>query len=304
MKNTSNIAKFFIVCAVVFAVGLITTALGAAFGGIDDFGKVAEKREWIQGDPGKKVEEYVKVGDFDTVEIKGCADINFVTEEWSADEKSTTSMAYKPGHVLVVRGSKVDAPDIKVEKGVLYITAPDTEFNGISFSFSDVPRTPGVFVFCTDEQLKAIKADSTYGDLSFMGIRFDKADIESNSGDIFIKDVRGNKLSLKENSGDIVASGRFEGPTEIKTTSGDVRLSGKFLGETDVNITSGDFTLNTEVAMEKYAIDVQAISGDVRVTSNGTSYEYDDTTNKFNLKGGPHKLSLQSIEGDVELFFG
>lgn len=298
MRNSSRTAKFFIICAVVFGVGLLTAALGAAFGGIDEFGKVAEQREWIQGDPGKQVKEYVSVGDFESIDIEGCADVNVMTEEWSAADE------YKPGQILVVRGSKVDAPEIKTDKGVLYIKSPETEFDGINISFSDVPRTPAVFVYCTKEQLKTIKTKSTSGDLSFMGIRFASADLGADSGDIFIKGVRGEKLSININSGDIVASGRIEGPSTLKSSSGDIRLSGKFLGETTVNISSGDFSLDTKLTMEKYAVDVQVLDGDIRVTSDGSTYDYEDNTNKIELKGGPNRLTLQSLNGDVELTFG
>ena len=297
MRNVSNTAKFFIVCAVVFGIGLLATAIGAAAGGIEDFGKVAEKREWIQGDPGKKVEEYVEIGDFDSVEIKGCADVNFMTEKWSAEDG-------KPGRVKIVRGSKVEAPDVKVEKGVLYIDSPETEFEGISVSLSDVPRTPGVFVYCTEKQLEKITAESTSGgDLSFMGIRFKKADIRSDSGDVFLKGVRGETLNIKVNSGDIAASGRIGGPASVRSVAGDIRLSGKFLGETEVDIKEGDFSFETTLAMEKYAVDAKALAGDVRVTASGKTFEYDEENNRVDLKGGPNSLTVQSLDGDIELVF-
>lgn len=317
MRSTSNIAKFFIVCAVVFGIGLLTAALGAAFGGIDDFGKVAEKREWIQGDPGKQVKEYVEVGDFDKVEIEGSADVNFITKEWCVDSSvhddddpdwideygsMINEAEYKPGKVLVIRGSKVEAPEIKVEKGVLHIKSEPVEFNGISLNFSSVSAMPGVFVYCTDEQLKSIKAESTSGDLSFMGVSFRKASIESMSGDVFMKDVTGKELALNVFSGDIAASGKITDRTAITSESGDIRLSGRFLGETVANVSSGDFSYSTAMKKEKYEMNLRVLSGDVAISVGPKRTIYEDEEN-LNFGGDPNKLMIKSNSGDIELSF-
>ena len=303
MRNT-GIAKFFIACAIVFCIGLISLVLGAAFGGIEGFQEVAEKREWIQGDPGEEVREYVKVGDFDKVEIEGCADVNFMTKEWCSDEadEDGSEAAYRPGEVLVIRGSKVDAPEIKVEKGVLHIKSAETEFEGINLNFSSVARTPGVFVYCTGEQLRSIRTDITSGNLSLMGISFDKASIGSVSGDIYMKKVKGKNLNVNVLSGDVVISGKVSNRTSITTESGDVKLNGKFLGKTTADLTSGDLSYDTTLSKDDFTMDMTALSGDVMVSVGGERTTYEDNNN-VKIGKGPNTFTVSSSSGDIDISF-
>ena len=144
MKNTSKAAKFFIVCAVIFGIGLLTTILGAAFGGVDGFKKVANERGWTYDGPGELVMDYSKQEDFNAVDVQGDVDLYIVSEKsfkdkgWQKEHDLDDSIIesalvtdsdadptdengrFTPaaGCVLIAYGDKVEKPEIKVVKGV------------------------------------------------------------------------------------------------------------------------------------------------------------------------------------------
>ena len=330
MRNSSNTAKFFIVCAVVFGIGLLATVLGAAFGGIEGFQKVAEKRNWISAGPGELTSDYINVGDFDKVKIDGDIDVFLITEEYytnsewledhdlknlvggtvakaivqSAELSEDETAAPEAGHVLIAHGDKAEAPKVSVEKGVLNITAPRSSMEGISIDFSSTPATPIVCVFCTEDMLASIRADAASGDIWCCGISFDKANIKSASGDVNMTKVNGNNTIIEVTSGDAALSGKFSKSTSIDSKSGDICLGGTILGETDLNSASGDVEIDTKLSAKKYEIKAEALSGDIVMSEGGTDVELDDEEeNKLTLEGGPNKIAVRTLSGDIDLSF-
>lgn len=338
MRNISNIARFFIVCAVVFCIGLVMAVGGAAAGGIKGMEKIAKENKWISEGPGELTSDYMGVDDFDAIETTGDADVVILTEKYFGDSRwmdehndlDVESMLAingtstpEAGHVLVARGDKTAAPDVRVEDGVLKIDSEKISFeDGISFNFSKAPSQPVVYVFCDDGELSEIKADTFGGDIKVGGVRFKKANIKSDSGDAVMYGVRGGSasFSLKSGdarlsgkfsesadvttlSGDIDLSGTFKGPTTVTAASGDVTMSGKLLGETTVTVKSGDTDIESELSPEEYSLDLKAASGDIQISEDGNEEEYDDYQAKVQRGDGPNKLKVDSASGDIKIAF-
>jgi len=328
MRNTSKAAKFFIVCGIIFAVGLTSTILGAAFGGIEGFKKVAEERNWISGDPGDMVMNYAGQEDFHSVNVEGDLDVCFVAEKYfkdkdwqdkhdlkdafgdsmAADSESlpiTESGKITPeaGSVLVVRGEKVEQPDINVSKGVLNIKASETTENGIHMNISSTPTTPVVYIFCKDDELKSITSDTLAGDIELWGVTFAEADFNSASGDLIMKGITGKDLAADLTSGDVEIEGDVTDATSVKAMSGDIELSGNFTGETKIDCTSGDIDFSTKLGSDKYDIKVDALSGVLNIKEGDQYEEIDDVPVHFKRKGSPNKLTIEATSGDVTLNF-
>ena len=330
MKNTSKAAKFFIVCAVIFGIGLLTTILGAAFGGVDGFKKVANERGWTYDGPGELVMDYSKQEDFNAVDVQGDVDLYLVSEKsfkdkgWQKEHDLDDSIIesalvtdsdadptdengrFTPaaGCVLIAYGDKVEKPEIKVVKGVLHIDAERDSINGINLDFSSVPVTPAVYVFCKDEELKNIKANTLSGDISLYGITFGTADITSASGDTLMKDVSGETVTLNLMAGDAKVTGNVSKNSSLKVVDGDVDMSGKFLGITDIDSTSGDVDFNSELGSDKYALNISAVAGDVNFAEGDTRESFDEIPVNIERKGGPNTLKIEATSGDIDLSFG
>lgn len=315
MKNMSNTAKFFIVCAVVFCVGFVTAAAGFAAGGIRGLDKVAEERDWLQTSPGKYTADHIEAGDFDKAEVEGDIDVYFATEKYFTDKKwlkdhdldeklgNLKGVEPKAGEVLVIRGSKIKAPEVNVKNGVLHIETGKTVTNGIHLNFSTVSTTPSVYVFCTEDELKSIEVNALSGDVGFYGISFDKTSIESASGDVLMKDVTGKGVDVSLLSGDMELKGNIDGAAAIDSASGDIDLSGNILGNIKISAASGDVEFETEAASKNYAIDVNAFAGDLKINEGGKSSTLDAIPIDYKRNGEPNKLTIESMSGDIDLTF-
>lgn len=328
MRNTSKAAKFFIVCGIIFAIGLTSTILGAAFGGIEGFKQVAEKRNWIYDGPGDMVMNYAGQEDFHSVSVQGDLDVCFVAENYFKNEDwqdehdlkdvlvgsmaadaetlpitESGKITPEPGSVLVIRGEKVEQPEINVNKGVLNIKASETTENGIHLNISTAPTTPVVYIFCKDDELKSIKSDTLAGDIELWGVTFDKADFDSASGDLLMNGITGKALTADLTSGDVEIKGELTDGTSIKAISGDVELSGSFTGETRIEASSGDVDFGTKLGSDKYDIKVDALSGDLNIKEGDQYEELDDVPVHFTRKGSPNKLNIEVSSGDVTLSF-
>ena len=327
MKNTGNAAKFFIACAVIFGIGLLTAGIGAAFGGIDNFGKVAEKRGWSYGDPGDEVMTYEETDGFDAVDVNADIDITFITEKYYSDEtwlkehnitdilgqavlRGNTNdsvdignYSSEYGHVFIVRGSKVEPPEVKVEKGVLHIDSKQKTQDKLNISLSMTPVTPRVYVFCPDNKLKSIRINEFSGDVMMYGVNFGKTSIDSASGDVLMHDVSGKETLMSLLSGDAKISGKLDGTTDINAESGDVDMEGRFLGSIKINVTSGDVEFDTNVKSTKYALDLSAVSGDLKISEGGTSAEVEEVPAAYKRDGAPNSLTIETLSGDIDVSF-
>ena len=207
MRTLSNLAKFFIICAAVFFVGLVCTIIGVAAGGFEGINKIAEKYDWIQGDPGERTVISQTVEDFQSVAVTGYADYWIVgrdfykSEKWLADQDLLTekeAALIEPNQVSIICGENADKPEIKVEKGVLTIDAGAKDVSGISFSTSDAPWNPEVLICVPDEVLESLTASSEIGDINCLGVAWKNARIELNSGTVNRGGVRSGGLVAEE----------------------------------------------------------------------------------------------------------
>lgn len=316
MKNINSVAKLFIVCGVIFCIGMVLTIGGAAAGGVDGMKKIAEKNDWISDGPGELTSDYyLDVDGFDKVDVSGDADVFLVTEKYFTDKdwlddhdlgRALATIEGSPdpeaGQVLILRGDQVEKPEVKTEKGVLTIKAPDMVHDGINFDFSDVMVTPQVYVFCRDDELESIKADMLSGDLNCTGISFKKADIDSASGDVSMKDVTGKNTTMTLTSGDAKLSGKLS-DTNIDCKSGDVKMSGKLTGETLISLASGDAEIDAELAAKEYTLDLKAISGDLKISDGGDEEEIDEYPAEVQRGDGPNKIKVETASGDIDISF-
>ena len=315
MNNMSKTAKFFIICAVIFCIGLVTAIAGFAAGGIKGLDKVAEKREWLIGSPGVLTADHIEADGFDKVEVKGDIDVYLATEKYFSDEKwqkrcnlddvlgKLEGTEPKAGKVLVVRGEKVKAPEVEVKNGVLHIESGKTATKGLTLNLSTVSTTPAVYIFCTEDELKNIEADALSGDIRLYGISFDKASIDSASGDVLMEDVKGNGAALSLLSGDLEISGQLNGAAAIDSTSGDIDLSGKLQGDITINSASGDVEFDTDLASKEYKLNISALAGDLKITEGGEAVTMDEVPVTYKRDGKPNSLTIESLSGDIDLDF-
>lgn len=293
MRTLSKLAKFFIICAAVFFVGLVCAIAGAAGGGVGGIDKLAEKHDWIQGSPGEKCVTCRTVREFHSIEATGDGDLWIVgkdfykNDRWLADHDLQEQIGQDligPGSVCVIRGENVEQPEITVKNGVLTINAGQHDFSGISFDASGA-SWPKVIVCVPDGVLQSLTVSGQSGDISCLGCAWDSAKIQMNSGDVDMEGVK---------SGGLV----------IDLDSGDAEIQGKFMAETQIQTTSGDVEIDTVLPKTEYALELRAEAGDITLKERGKEdREYDDVPAAVTESGGPHRIAVMTSAGDQEVSF-
>lgn len=311
MKQHSKLKRFFLICAAVCAAGIICTVIGVTAGGVEGFEKVAEKYDWVEGDPGERGVTAYPVEDFQSVEINGEADVYLLGKEFyknatrlTSDDilEPTETDVLGKNKVIVIAGDRVQQPDIKVDKGVLKITSVVPEDSKFSINFSSLTWTPTILVCCPMQTLDSLKLTSDCGDMNLLGISWKNAQIMTNYGYIAMEGVSSGGLSMKMDSSDADLQGEFLKNTSIMTDSGDVKLE-------------------TSLAKSEYGLRLHAEYGDIRIlepgdadiedSEDGEEVEIDDSvdgeeveSNDVVQDGGPNTISMSMESGDMTLRFG
>ncbi len=291
--DMNRIAKFFIVCAAAFVLGLILVVIGITTGGKDGFHKVAEDHGWVK-DGSTKICTVETKGEFDSVEATGPIDVvlvggdyfNEAVKEYNLIEEENLG----PGTVVIRYGNAYDAPEVTLDSGTLEITGiqDDNEpFVGIDFSDGE-SAWPVAIVFCDDKELKAVKVSSEYADVEMMGIAFADADIELNDGDVDLANIRSKGL-------------------KISSDYGDVEVAGDLRGETEVTLESGDIEIDTLAKLKEYTIKAGSDDGDIKVGKKELEFPFDEGGDyqeegyQYIQEGGKDTLIVKTTYGDIEI---
>lgn len=275
MKNMSNIAKFFVVCAVIFTLGLVLTIGGCAAGGMTEVREAVNNGGWsISGRP---AETGITEGEyeFSSVEVKGDSDIVIAGSKYYKDvlaENELSGIEAKAGKVVVIYDKDGRIPEIKTEEGRLII---DTEAD-LDPHFNDSFFEPTVIVLCPDAELESLKADSPACDLDVKGVSFRAADIDMDAGDIDMKDIISGGISIKSDAGDVEIAGVLKGLTEVKADAGSV----------EIDVFNG---------IKSYTMDLRADAGDIKVG------EDESFASNYEQKGGDDTIRVIANAGDIEI---
>ena len=272
MKNMSKTAKFFVICAVVFTLGLVLTIGGCAAGGAAGIREAVDGRLQDNG----SAETGMIEGDyeFSSIEASGDADFVFVGSKYYSgilDDKDITGSEAKTGKVITVYEKGHAAPEIKTEDGKLIINADvDNEVH-----FSELFE-PTVIVFCDDKELESVSVKSSACDLEMKGVSFRNANIEMNAGDVELTDI-------------------ISGGLRVVTDAGDTNIAGVLRGITDVDSDAGSIEINVFTGIRGYTMELHADAGDIKVGAD----EIDG--NDFKQEGGADVIKVKTDAGDIEI---
>lgn len=331
MRERNRLAIFFIICAVVFIIGLVCAVAGIVTGGPKDIDKLADKYDWIQGSPGERYVVSQKEENFDSIEVTGDADLWIVSKEYYNDAdwlaaqellEQTELSDVGENKVCVVTGDRLGEPKVTVENGVLTIDSGTMDHSGMNLNIMGETWSPKVLVCMPDEELKSLKVSGQVSDVKLLGISWKAADIGLNTGDIYMKNIDSGSLTAEVDSGDIDLTGKFKGKTKltaetgdiqisgkiagtsaVSTDTGDVDMSGKLTGITNVSTNTGDIQIKTQLIKEKYSYDLKTSTGDVKVIENGKEIAGSDDANTASENGGPNKITAAADTGDIVLDF-
>lgn len=276
MKNMSKIAKFFLICAVVFTLGLVLTVGGCAAGGPAGIEKAVDGNEWsINTDP-VETEVIEKDYEFSSIEATGEADFVIVGSKYYQDalgDADISGIDAKAGKVVVIYDKSKDAPEVKTDGSRLVVDAGKAD-NRIYLS--DEYFGPTVIVFCDDKELDSIKVSSSSCDLDIKGVSFKTADLGMNAGDVDLKDVTSGGLKVISDAGDIDIAGVLKGSTDVKTDAGSI----------EIDVFNG---------LTAYTMDLHADAGELRVGDE----EIDG--GDYTQKGGDDSITARTDAGDINI---
>ena len=295
MRELSKLAKFFIICAAVFFVGLVCAIAGVATGGVQNIEKLADHYDWIQDGPGERGVTAQEVEEYNAIEFTGDADLCIVGKEfykkasWLADQdmlEQTELDVIGKNKVIVIAGDEVPQPEINVENGVLKIDMGETDYSGINLNMSDAPYYPQILVCAPVDTLQSLNVSSGTADVHVLGVAWENADIELNTGDIQMEGVKSGGLTAQ-------------------TDTGDIEIQGEFLRMTTATGKTGDVEIDTALPKSEYAFELDTDTGDISVKEGSQdAVEYENAGDGIRENGGPHRIIAKTDTGDVEVHFG
>ena len=264
---------FLIVCAAIFAAGIMLTFVGFAIGGIQGIDRVAEKHDWIKGSPGNVETDMKEYGEFESIEIDTSnGDVILVGENALSDALMlgeipgelwgyiSDNAKPEPGNVSMIYGENLDKPEVTKDNGVLKIK-DENEKPGITFDFSTGDKTPAIIVVCGDN-IKDIDVKTAYGDIEAIG----------------------------------VSAGEFN----ASSSDGDIDIVGSDLNKTVVKVDLGDVVFASYDEESAYTINAKTAIGDIEVNEKDIS----EAGGNYNFGSGSKTLEINTGDGDIELLFG
>lgn len=292
MKQQSKLATFFIVCSVVFLIGLILTGIGLANGGRENAGKLAEHYNWINS-PGARAITTYKAEGFHSIEATGDVDLWILGSDYYGNhswvEKEgllgpTEMDSIAPNQVTVICGDRMGQPEVTVENGVLKINSGTVDFKGINLALDEATFYPRILVCVPDEVLESLHVSGQTCDVNIMGAGWKDADVQLNTGDVAFEKVDSQGLTIDSDTGDFDLEGTFTGKTKVRTETGDLDLT-------------------TSLARKEYDLTAKTSAGDVKILEAGKTVKEFEDENEVSRKGGPNKMTITTDTGDITLNF-
>ena len=289
----NKVAKFFIIAAAAFVLGLFLFVIGLTTGGVDGFHKVAKDHSWVN-DASAVVHTIETDGGFNAVEATGMCDIVLVGEDYQdkaiRDYHLNEVENLGPGTVVLRYGDNYNEPEVTMDNGTLEISSiqDNTEQFTFGINLSDDTVWPTAIIFCNDKELKSVKVSSEYADVEMMGVAFENADIELNDGDVEFENIKSKGL-------------------KIDTEYGDIEVSGDLTGKTELISKDGDIEVDTLKNYEEYTIKAGAVDGDIKVGETEMEISYDEDGDdqegvyQYTQKGGKDSLTIKTSYGDIEI---
>lgn len=288
----NKLMKFFIICGITLFVGMGLCFGGIMTNGVSGINKVAEKYDWLKGTPGDLQTEYAENLEFDSIKATGEMDVILIGADYSTmpgnwnlpGQVSRAIKEYAPeeGMVFLCYGERIDAPEYKVTNGVLEINRGMYDEGVVTMNLSYDDGTPKAVVFCGSRDLDEIDVTSTSGDVAVLGVRCGQMNLKTTDGDIFAEAIKSRGL-------------------DAETVCGECRIHGELEGLTKLKNTDGDTYVETSRDENSYSRNVQLTDGTLTVNDIESD---DDTFISYVREGGPNKLEIDSIDGDVNIWFG
>ena len=331
---SKGMKKFLLICAIIFAAGCVISITGFVTGGISGLSRISDRYKWFVAPSDEVKTVYLDTSDvkktssgqlFDRIKIEGDADVTIC----SGDTAKTRSTS----------GKNVKAPEMYIDKGVLYIKYKAEDRGVINLSGKDT--YPGVEVFCgsdwtlksididgsggdysiSDVKVSDISADCGSGDFDMRAVHFDKTDIKAGSGETAIESSKGSSLKLKRGSGDIMLKDIDVADSDISTDSGEVDIEGissRYLkavtgcgdcsiqgvlkGTTDVSTKSGDVDIETEFSRDAYELVTDVRSGEISIDRDDDEDTH-ESKDRHHSKDRKYTIKVKVDTGDLQMSF-
>ena len=292
----SKTKKFFMICGIVFVVGIGLLLAGRAIGGhvmpVDQL-SIGSGENGVNMEVGDvQSDSIVELSDFRNIEVEGKGDvvivgtdsipalmgieedgyqdfskdiINQIIEDASSD--LTDAVA---GTVICNYVPETGKPQVTLEDSTLKIKTNSTDTD--------------IMVVCPQHDMDSIKVKNVEGDTVIGGITYGEADVEAILGDIQIVGVTSNGM-------------------KVINTDGETEISGIIKGTTEIGADSGDVEVQSQLDKSQYTIDVTSDIGTIECQDSNSSddKDYDE---HYKSGSGPNKLIIKTLSGDVELELG
>ncbi|MBR0126803.1 MAG: DUF4097 family beta strand repeat protein [Firmicutes bacterium] len=284
-----RLAKFFIICAATFALGLVLFVVGLSTGGVDGFHKVANHNSWLSTGS-QSVEVTSTKGEFNKITAEGSLDVVVVGESYYSEAVNDNDLMKEdikpePGMIVLRYGDEYVEPKVEFNGNELHINSKQKMKVGVSLDLGDDKFNvwPTAIIFCDDNELKSITVDSDFGDIDIKGVDFAKADLEGDMADLEVKDIKSKGL-------------------KIHSEDADVEISGDLRGKTEIDLDDGDVEISTKADYKDYTIEASVLDGVVAIGDNEAEYvSYDDEGYTYKQKGGEDSLLITLLDGEINI---
>lgn len=247
----SKKVKYFLICAIVCAAGIVLAFAGYAAGGAKNMSKVTEHHPWIRVGSSETITDNAteKVGDFNTIEVDGPMDVLVVAPGYEPDTEGLTeffsfensvigteTMDGAPGTVDMRWPKGKDKPEITNDNGVLKVKVKEgySDYSDytVNINFDTIEESsagssvPYLVIHCASDELDKIKIVDSCGDVAILGEKGKVTDVHTDYGGVAVMDAAGDELTVSGESADTWIADSNYGKMSIGTQYGDVTISG------------------------------------------------------------------------------
>ena len=281
-----GLKKFFAICGIVTAAGLLMSAAGYAAGGLPSMGRISERYSWIQVGSERDAYTYVEGNEaFDSIDIDGIMGV-----EIKKGDSSKTRICYGDGQ---------REPRLYVEDGVLKAESP-YKGGGVVIGLGAERKAPVLEVYCEEGRtMKTVSIDGEVQDITIGEISAERIEVSNEAGNITMDGTVFSTGEIRSDIGNIDLENITSGGLSVYSDTGSCSRSGDLRGENHLEADIGDITLRTLLGEEEYTVDASVDTGSLYI--NGE--EFGSYESHYRNGTGAHTINVISDTGNVELCF-
>ncbi len=191
-----------------------------------------------------------------------------------------------------------ETPDVSIKNGVLYINEKRRQYIWNIFT-RDAWKQGRVEVTVPDAKLSDINIENVNGKIYIPAINADRFHGETVNGGVTLEGTQGGNIHCESVNGAVsMTNCTARDGAHGETVNGSVTIAGELRGKIHAEAVNGSVSVATALPVSQYDIDVETVSGSVRVDGEKYKKSY------HSRRGMENSIKAESVNGSVTVEFG